>query len=1475
MVQVNLTGPNYREAVDTQDELAVKDLHQEYKSALDDISTINTLLEKGGKVIDTMAQGHFEEALLGPQGEFLGEEGIFQQGLLAGSNLDDVDANGVPVPVDTTEAKAHFDEEYEKLVQGSPLMYRAILRGKKAGVKGKYTALVEERAYMERDVALSRMSSDEGTKEDWARILRSQGLIRNPNLRVDSLNRTSLQYVNAATSEARSPLIGLQTLDAAIGAANVIARYDMSSEAEGAARANASERAEAYASSEEGRAHLAFSVVTGMDSGDHLQAARLFMVTLGGETADWADTFRALVPALERNRAGGIYTAGDAALLLDSVTPQVLDAARTVNTGVIKGLFERVFQSHTKVDVSVADDEAILDVLMELEQEHIRNPTNQVADMLAALETYVGKTTVVARRGAASGKGVPWANTPSIDNVKESGAIGALVEAGILPEGAKFRRITKALKDFSAHSKRAFVEQWISIAGRKGNGTTPGFMGMLSMIEDRLEIPGARLVNDGAGIPQVVYPIPGPEGIYRNVLTRGRVEVSPGIEGQGEVVRPYGERSTRPVGTTVPPVGGPLIDSDGTPNPDVVEVGDTGDIEVPDRTGSPSDTDQFAGMILGDGARSNEEQGRIDDLIVSIQEKRLGKEEEVKPVEPMHAYVAAVMLGRLVQYGAKDGRGVRLLESLLSKGAREGIYSGMSVLEKMTRGKGTPVEVSKAIMKFLKDAPLGKKVALELGEVALQQISETAQGFGENPHNIEKMRKAVQKEMYKSIKENLNPKKLLRGHWEVVKWLSTGAANIVSKTPEGAYGWARNAAKWTGKQIMHHLRNPMTIATGLRRLISLPWLLADVAVTEGSEANIEGRERHATESQSERSIVPKSDGEALRDILIASGASDLTGGAFFESGPGRSKDGTFFAAGFDMFTDLIKTAAPGGIPITTNREQDIYELAVGSGEIITAGAYNAIPSRLYEDLYPKEEREGIKWYGGAFNHTIHVVQESVANEGLLLPFRPVTDHTQPYRETPPAGRRIFGTKGNPVEYREDHIYTVYGSPGDREDYGRRLYEYVLSNPNDREAAVLMEDWVEEGKAGMATLLDLAQAFPLDQMHYSEVFTPENLTVEGWKAVHGPGLADTQNVGDPHDNEPAVRLPVRLPVEMSVDEFIETIEPLIEHDNAHTYFKSLLPPMPQQDAMVRISGIGITGSHHMKWELTANDQFNHFVVWRTLRRMEDGGFDPSAVPRSDAERAADLSGDWLEFLSLEGAMNDVDLPGYMDEDEWQKKAAEVGTQAALMFGPKFSRLQDHFKGAPGLEFRRSLDRVGIVRDLDETLDRLRSKERPDLAHYGGFITGFMEGKSKEKVLSEQEDATVFTGGTNWMPTLFGGSVEIPAHHAERARGLVLSRAIEQWSLALSTIETQASLPTRSQMDTGYEIMHRKPSTRRNFPGLYTQDQVRAASTVFFRPKGTDQWIPLHSMKSAVDDMRRYHRLVHLKKEFEWSHEEGDQ
>ena len=40
-------------------------------------------------------------------------------------------------------------------------------------------------------------------------------------------------------------------------------------------------------------------------------------------------------------------------------------------------------------------------------------------------------------------------------------------------------------------------------------------------------------------------------------------------------------------------------------------------------------------------------------------------------------------------------------------------------------------------------------------------------------------------------------------------------------------------------------------------------------------------------------------------------------------------------------------------------------------------------------------------------------------------------------------------------------------------------------------------------------------------------------------------------------------------------------------------------------------------------------------------------------------------------------------------------------------------------------------------------------------------------------------------------------------------------------------------------------------------------------------GTKQWIPLNSMKSAIDDMRRYRKLLHLKKQFEWSHEEGDQ
>jgi len=1471
MVQVNLTGPNYREAVDTQDELAVKDLHQEYKSALDDISTINTLLEKGGKVIDNMAQGHFEEALLGPQGEFLGEEGIYQQGLLAGSNLDDVDDNGVPVPVDTTEAKAHFDEEYEKLVQGSPLMYRAILRGKKAGVKGKYAALVEERAYMERDVALSRMSSDEGTKEDWARILRSQNLIRNPNLRVDALNRTSLQYVNAATSEAPSPLIGLQTVDAAIGAANLIARYDMSAEAEALARNNANDRANAYAKSEEGRSHLAYSVVSGVDSEDHLQAARLYMGTLGGETADWADTFRALVPALERSRGGGIYTAGDARLVLNAVTPQVLGAARVVNPEVLKELLESVFQSHTKVDVSGADDEAIMDVLMELEREQHKNSDPALGATVALLETYVGKTSVIARRGAASGTGMPWANTPSTDNVKESGAIKALAEAGILPEGTEFRGITKALSDFTPHSQRAFLEELISFAGRRGNGNTPGLMGMLSEIEDILTLPGAKLVNAENGIPQVVYPIPGAEGEYRNVLTRGKVEVHQRSEGQGEVVRPSEERSTRPSGTTGQPVGGQLNDpGTGNPNPGVVEVGDTGVVEI----GGP---DQPIGMILGDNYRSSEQQQRIEELIVSIHEERLKEEEEEEedPVKFMHAYVSLVALSKLVHFGAKDGRGTRLLESLLSKGAREGIYSGLSVLDKMTRDKGF-LQVN--IMKFLKDTPLGKMVALEVGEEVLLAIIDRAYGTSAQELLKKKIQNAVQKEMYKSIKENLNLKKLLRGHWEVVKWLSKGTANIVSKTPEGAYGWARNAAKWTGKQIMHHVRNPMTIATGLRRLISLPWLLADVAVTEGSEANIEGRERHATESQSGRPVQTLSDGEALRNVLIAAGAKDLVGGAFFESGPGRDTPGTGFAAGIDMFTDLIKTAAPGGIPITTNREQDMYDLAVGSGTIISAGYYNAIPRGLYERLYPDQKN------GGAFNQTIHVVQEAVANEGMLLPFHPVPDHTQPYRETPPTGRRIFGTKGKPVEYREDHIYTVYDSPGDREDYGRRLYQYVLSNPNDLEASVLMKDWVDEGKKGMATLLDLVQAFPLDQIHYSEVFSPENLTVEGWEAVHGSGSDDTRIVGDPHDKDP----PMRLPVEHTVEDFLETIEPLIQHDNAHTYFKSLLPPMPQQDAMVRISGIGITGSHHMKWELTANEQFNHFVVWRTLRSMEDGGFDPSAVPRSDAERAADLSSDWLEFLAVEGgAMNDVDLTGYMDEDEWQKKAAEVGTQAELMFGPNFSRVQDHFKGAPGLALRRSLDRVGLVSDLDETLDQLRSKERPDLAHYGRFITGFMEGESKEKVLSEQEDATVFTGGENWLPTLFdtpgyditnwglAGGVEVHPSQAERARGLVLSRAIEQWSLALSTLETQAALPTHVRMDTGYEIKHRKPSTRRNFPPLYTRSQVQAASTVFFRPNGTKQWIPLNSMKSAIDDMRRYRKLLHLKKQFEWSHEEGDQ
>lgn len=1549
MVQVNLTGPDYREAVNTQDEFLVKDLEQDYKDSLDTISTIGKVVSATGAIIDKGAEGHLQKALLGPDGEFLGKEGIAEQGQAAGSDLDDVDKDGVPLKPNLVPAAKKFDEDYENLVKQAPFFYRAAMRGNKGELKAKYMALVEEEATNERDYALSRMQSDEGTPEDEARILRAKSSgIRNRSVRAPAVDLQSLQYVKARLNEDDPIVARSGVVDAYIGAANQISKDTMSQPAMDDANKYAEGRAEKFASSPSGRAKMVSTILdkpsTAKSSTDETLAAyRLYASYLAGSAEKWAQEIVALVPALEAY-VSGVYTRGDASIIVRNMLTDITRAAREIRPDIITKIVSKAFGEHNQVDVPGAFTRTLKDLSLTLGRMYRETPDGKDKDrlkktveVLNELRNRVVPPATTGGRGAGGGGGGGASIVPSRIEIYNAGGVLAAMRGKSLPANIDFTHLERELTAMTPFTQRLVVS---SIeAGFEGPFTQADLQNRLADIDAALgdggrilmgpESPGQLLVlseNDDGNWDDFIgggtWSIQEPDGNRPATASRVKTQAGP---------------PTRAQGTTTQPQGGALQNASGEPKPGVFETNFASlpFFEAVRQFGLAESVESEANFLAGTGMSLQqhtpeyiaEMEEFVQERAVALMEAARAEDRELGTVDWLHVYAGGVILGQAARYGAKDGRLIRAINTFVGTG-QEGTFlkNGLSRLDWLVRNP-TPG----AVKEFLTNTPLGKKVAAELGEDAMAALSVRARASGTvGVEDAQKrvnllIKKIIRKEVWKSIRggvlKNVNPLTGLRNTKDVVFTLAR-AVGAAFKSPAGKWSGSQafgKLIKKTGKELLYHLKNPRTILTGMRRFVSIPWIAAEQAILQPIAFPIE-RGRESLIARNTAEMIKR--GELTDEEIKIQAAQRNAPGAFspYVPLPNRQTSDrqaltramyleSFTSEGVDLpivgevSTDYMESpyvepkgydehaAEIAGRMISlvttgsTNPRGDLIKEADGYAMDIDGGSVWSMSPELHMALYPN----GVK---NDFNENLHESQAAILAVGVRLDLPlPEYDHTKPPGSAispRPRGVRIYGTD---MEYLEDHKYMLFETADQWEDYGVRLLDHVWDNPGDREAAVLMEAYSSDVRGGRQQLLWLIELFPSSGKNLAEVFSIENLTAEGVKAIDN-ALTSKHVFGLQLSPVARHKFFEDMVSAGQWDRLADFLEPIMADPAAHTFFKSLLPPMPPEDAMVTISALSILGDGTVAYEMRPNDRLNHFIAYHTLRRMNEeqtnpgqsqflaGGGGRLGVPLDPVERAAHMSALWIEF-DLKALLDGP--PGWIDLDEWDRLAVQVGNNAEKWYGPQFSNLNKSLKMPPGQSIRDSVNPTVVSERLSAKQEELRSVELTALGPLQDVLHGVLAGIDKYQVAYDALGSTGETGmgfniGTDspWAllnpMNLFRGEGSIHLTKGDvltpearvRANEMLLRDQIESWSSMVTAIETNAAVPEHYRAK-GWttEIKLMSPKKSRAF----TREQLVDESFILFKTEGKDQWIPLESLRRGLEIMRRYENNYYMIKELD--------
>lgn len=1459
MVQVNLTGPNYQEAVETQDESLIRDKHQEYQSALNSISTLNTLVKGGGEILDKLSSDHFNKALQGEAGEFLQEAAVFEQGQSA-SELGELDPTGEPMPPNMDEAKKKFDEKFEDLVKAAPWAYRGALRGKKGELRGKYLDAVEDIAIDERDVALSQMRSDTGTTEDTARLVSWKRGIRDIRLRYNAVQEASLEYGTALINEEVDPYVAHGRLDEFIGKANLVANggtddvgvHDLTAATEKDLRAYAFARAEGQALSPNGPGTHAVGVLLRKadDAEKSIRAVNAFIPRLD-PTDTKAIRFINVAKSAERihnTSVGGLVTSGDISTVLNSLTDHVDMVIRSGDQRSLDLLLSTVFRDSTNINVNESFGSTLVDLQLGYEREVALLPEGDtrtaIQSMLNSIKSLRGRIIVPA----TSGKGGGAASTrtvPSEDQIVQAGGIKEYLNGKELPSVTEYPHLWSSLTEKTTSNQRRFLGAVYShLTSMKGGDTQENFMDLMANINDALGAPNSIMMFENGNL-RVLTPLE--NGAYRDYFSTLQFELIEGTDGRPDSLvllrGPVIKEEKRAAGTIGANPAGAGTDTNGQPKPDMAQVGAPVEQVIEkavEAMGTVPNPERASAV-------DNINRGLIDLAVEAMEEDRRASE-GVEPVPVGTTVLATLTLGRLLGKAGGDGRALRLLETMVSQDRGGLVKSGLSILEKMTRNPDPA-----AIKEFLTNTPLGKKVAANLGEAALETLD--FQG------GAEKVRKAIKKEMWKSIRGGLKwGRPITTGPFKVLWSMAKGTyGNVLDPVGRGVGSKIAKSAvgKWVGSEFMKHLRNPMTIVKGMWRLVSLPWLAAEQVTLQAAYSAERGVHSFDEREEEQREIIDKrgvdpsgrSDLDVLASIMYEAGAT--APGTFGLSTDRLITDsGPYAPQGFDEY---MASYAYGIANFVTTGEYNPRAAALGragaTSAVVKSGSYTEVSDRLFEELYPIKTN-AYRTRAEGFNTDVEEMQGLAANLGMLLPYHPgEPDHTEPPESYPePSGTRLLGTN---KRWNEDNTYIVFDRAGDRERFGDKLFEYVTENPGDHEAATLAKEHFSIGGWTQQHVLAFVDMLPQGGVPLHEIFSDENLTDLGKAAL------EAQLGASPDFKTVAVMLE-SLFAEEKWDELGDFLEPIVSNPKSHTYFKSLLPPMPENSAMIRIEGLSLNANQELSWKMVPNEQTYHFLVWRTLkeRMLETAGVDP--VPLDDVERAAAMSSDWIEYQ--ENALTDEHMRGWLDPGEWDEMAQDVATTIEARYGANFDNLNSADGRSPGQVVRDSTDRLKVSARLNAKQDELASsweRSSGEAGHYGDWVTNALKGS--------HENATL--------------------HPSQRGRAskLEVKRTIERLDDIILGMEAAAKMTEADRAGTpGLKDVsfkwHETPLDYTGHGGLpireafVTQDTQRAAqgqghlrfSAMVKNEDGsaTRKFISIIKLKRGVEILRRHQRLTYL-------------
>jgi len=1492
MVQVNLTGPNYQEAVETQDESLIRDKHQEYQSALNSISTLNTLVKGGGEILDKLSSDHFNKALQGEAGEFLQEAAVFEQGQSA-SELGELDPAGEPMPPNMDEAKKKFDEKFEDLVKAAPWAYRGALRGKKAELRGKYLGAVEDIAIDERDVALSQMRSDTGTTEDTARLVSWKRGIRNINLRYNAVQEASLEYGTALINEEVNPYVAHGRLDEFIGKVNLVANggtddvgvHDLTAATEKDLRAYAFARAEGQALSPNGPGTHAVGVLLRKadDAEKSIRAVNAFIPRLD-PTDTKAIRFINVAKSAERihnTSAGGLVTSGDISTVLNSLTEHVDMVIRSGDQRSLDLLLSTVFRDSTNINVNESFGSTLVDLQLGYEREVALLPEGDtrtaIQSMLNSIKSLRGRIIVPA----TSGKGGGAASTrtvPSEDQIVAAGGIKDYLNGKELPSVTEYSHLWSSLTKETTFNQRMFLRAVYShLTSMKGGDTQENFMNLLANINDALGAPDSIMMFENGNL-RVLTPLE--NGAYRDYFSTLQFELLEGTDGRPDSLvllrGPVIKEEKRAAGTIGASPAGAGTDTNGQPKPDMVQV-------------SAPVEQVIAKAVEAMGTVPNPERAsavaEINRDLVALAVELIKEEREasagVEPARTGETVITTLILARLLGKVGGDGRALRLLETMVSQDRGGLVKSGLSMLEKMTRNPNPA-----AIKEFLTNTPLGKKVAANLGEAALETLD--FQG------GAEKVRKAIKKEMWKSIRGGL-------------KWgrpITTGPFKVLWSMAKGTYGHvldpvgrgvgsriAKSAVgKWVGSEFMKHLRNPMTIVKGMWRLVSLPWLAAEQVTLQAAYSAERGVHSLGERAGEQREIIDKrgvdtsgrSDLDVLASIMHEAGAT-ATGTFGFSTDRLITDSGPYAPQGFDEQMAYYAYGIANFVTTgETNPRAAALDRAGATSHLVKSGSYTEVSDRLFEELYPispKHKTNAYRTRAEGFNTDVEEMQGLAANLGMLLPYHPgEPDHTDPPESYPePSGTRLLGTN---KRWNEDNTYITFDRADDSESFGSRLLLHLNENPGDHEAATLAKEHFSTGGHTHHNVLTLVDMLPQGRLSVSELFSAENLTAAGIAALDAHlgslSLEASQPLidsvlplggivgGEQIDDRPR---PGWADIKVMLDSLVagqeweklgDLLEPIVSNPESHTYFKSLLPPMPENSAMIRIEGLSLNANQELSWKMVPHEQTYHFLVWRTLkeRMLETAGVDP--VPLDDVERAAAMSSDWIEYQ--ENALTDEHMRGWLDPGEWDEMAQDVATTIEARYGANFDNLNSADGRSPGQVVRDSTDRLKVSARLNAKQDELASSwERlsGEAGHYGDWVTNALKGS--------HENATL--------------------HPSQRGRAskLEVKRTIERLDDIILGMEAAAKMTEADRAGTPglKDVSFKWHETPLDYTGhggftireaFVTQDTQRAAqgqghlrfSAMVKNEDGsaTRKFISIIKLKRGVEILRRHQRLTYL-------------